>query len=335
MGQMWIKGIRAAISACFILMFSAAMSSPADAVEDGLLEARIGASYREVMRKFHEPDGVLIAAGEAVSYQVMPKVALIKPGETALPPLNSPSPGAGPIGSSGVPAWVEPVRVSYLADQQAEWVYDLRKTRGVTLGIVLSGEGADAVVTDVIVAGYPEHLKGKESHVLTEKGVTLQSSYATVLEKYGFPPLVEIFTPGAAPAVNSGRNARRQPAGIGTGNRMGGPGGRRGGPGGQPGRIGRGAASSFSVELTQMSGGRGDMMGGPRGRPGMMGGPSRSNRGQSPSRGRNRNAAASKLMATALVNNRSVNFSRDCILSYEGIAFTLHDMRVIRIHVSE
>lgn len=46
-------------------------------------------------------------------------------------------------------------------------------------------------------------------------------------------------------------------------------------------------------------------------------------------------AAASRLVTAAAVNNQAVNFSRDCILSYEGIAFTLHDMRVMRIHVSE
>jgi hypothetical protein len=46
-------------------------------------------------------------------------------------------------------------------------------------------------------------------------------------------------------------------------------------------------------------------------------------------------AAISGLMATAIVDNQAVGFSRDCILTYNGIAFTLHDMRVFRIHVSE
>jgi hypothetical protein len=46
-------------------------------------------------------------------------------------------------------------------------------------------------------------------------------------------------------------------------------------------------------------------------------------------------AAISGLSATAIVENQTVGFSRDCILTYNGIAFTLHDMRVIRIHVSE
>ena len=41
------------------------------------------------------------------------------------------------------------------------------------------------------------------------------------------------------------------------------------------------------------------------------------------------------LTATAVVNQQAITFSRDCIMIYEGIAFTLHDMKVYRIHVSE
>ena len=46
-------------------------------------------------------------------------------------------------------------------------------------------------------------------------------------------------------------------------------------------------------------------------------------------------APVDRFTAQAVVDHVSVGFSRDCILSYEGIAFTLHDMKVFRIHVSE
>jgi len=45
--------------------------------------------------------------------------------------------------------------------------------------------------------------------------------------------------------------------------------------------------------------------------------------------------AADRFTAQAVVDHASIGFSRDCILTYEGISFTLHDMKVFRIHVSE
>jgi hypothetical protein len=45
--------------------------------------------------------------------------------------------------------------------------------------------------------------------------------------------------------------------------------------------------------------------------------------------------AAEQFTAAAVVNHQTISFSRDCTMVYEGIAFTLHDMKVFRIHVSE
>ena len=42
-----------------------------------------------------------------------------------------------------------------------------------------------------------------------------------------------------------------------------------------------------------------------------------------------------QLTASAVVEHQQISFSRDCIMVYEGISFTLHDMKVFRIHVSE
>jgi len=46
-------------------------------------------------------------------------------------------------------------------------------------------------------------------------------------------------------------------------------------------------------------------------------------------------APADTMTAQAVVNNSSITFSRACRIVYDGIAFTLHDLRVVRIHVSE
>ena len=360
----------------FVALFVLALGTvagPAGAVEDGLMGARIGASYREVMRKFGTPTGVLISAGGGIMYQTMPARGLLAPGQA----------GA----AAGMPLWVDPVRVSFLANQQSEWVYDLRRSRGVMLGLILSGEGADAVVTDVIVVGYPEYLKGKPQPTRTEQGVTLQSTFSTVLQRYGFPPQLEVYAPGTAPAPTvggaGGGGARaggggggRGGAGMGGGGgRGGGGGGGRGGGGGGGGRGGgrggggrggmRGAIEpptsrfaaigqpcGFAVELTQGRGGRGGGRGGGGGGGGRGGGGGGGRRGGggvvARTGGANAGlpplgtaaatpaaAAISGLTATAIVDNQAVGFSRDCILTYNGIAFTLHDMRVFRIHVSE
>jgi hypothetical protein len=379
---------RGAFAALLVWLVGSAVT-PAGAVEDGLMGARIGASYREVIRKFGQPLGMLVSTGGGMVYQSMPSFS------SSLPAFGQAATAPGTL-----PRWAEPVRVAGLLTGQQEWVYDLRHSRGVSLGIVLSGEGSDAVVTDVVVCGYPEYLKGKKQYAVTERGVTLQSTYATVLKRYGFPPEAEALTPGATPAASAtgvgGAGARmgggaaggrggggmRAGGGGGGGMRggMGGGGGMRGGGGGgmRGGGGGRmrgaitpqtqlastlGGPSSFRVELTQMQGGRGMRGGGMGGGGGMRGGMGggggmrggmgggggmrggmrggtmgRASAGTLPPLGTAAAGAAgalSNLAATATVDNQAIGFSRDCVLTYYAVAFTLHDMRVIRIHVSE
>ncbi len=364
------------------LLFAAAFSclvlvGPAGALEDGLMGVRIGSSYREVLRRLGHSDGILFSAGGSIMYQTQPAATSGMPG---LPSFSTQQP------TGGAPVWVSPLQPASLADQQSEWVYDWRKTKGVALGVILSGEGADAVVTDVIVVGFPENLKGKPRPVTTEKGIGLQDTFAQVLSKYGYPPMIEIYAPssagGAAARQATGGRAgggRTMRAGgarggqgrgggaraAGRGQRGGGRGG--GGPMGGGGRRGgrmRGALDAttsaiaqgprYELELTggMMMGGGGRRGGGARG-PGGRGGGGRGSRMGGGGGARARGAAGGRarvglpplgqaapaggkvLTATAVVNNQAITLSRDCILTYEGIAFTLHDMRVVRIHVSE
>jgi hypothetical protein len=358
-------------------------TSQATAVEDGLMDVRIGASYRELIRRLGQPTGILFSAGGSMMYQMTPRGA-----EAGLPIF-----GAQPA-TAETPLWVLPVMPGYLGDQQSEWLYDLRHTKGVVLGAILAGKGADAVVTDVVVAGYPENLKGKAVPVRTEKGIALQSTFLEILKRYGYPPMIEIYAPsapatgagggraggGAAAGVRAGRGAAGAGGGMRAGRGMGGGGrGMRGGA--QGGRRMRGdlgittraivsaprsegqhvgppglATASFQVELTggMRSGMRGGGMGGGGmggrrgggggglggGRGGMRGGRfggAGAGRGTLPPLTAAALPAgqAAVFTATATVNNQAISFSRDCILIYEGIAFTLHDMKVVRIHVSE
>ena len=357
---------RSTLAGLIALLWIVLVAGQAAAVEDGLLGVRIGASYRELLERFGQPHGILFPSGGGLLFQTV---------SMAAPEGGLPQFGAQTQTTAQTPVWVFPVRTTALTGMQSQWVYDLRNSRGVALGILLSGEGADAVVTDVIVAGFPEYLKGKPDPVRTQKGIALQSSFSEVLKRYGYPPVIQIYAPTGISAA--GPQAVPGIGGMRAGARMGGRapagGAMRAGGTGRGGRRGRdeddprggmgGSAvapmssirgnevggSGLQIVLTGARGGRGGMgrdEDDPRG--GMGVGEMRDRtRGGGRATGARRGglppltagpaprAAAGQLTATAIVEYQQINFSRDCVLVYEGIAFTLHDMKVFRIHVSE
>ncbi len=342
-------GKRVTVLAVTVVLAAALAGGPASGVEDGLLGVRIGTSYRELTERFGPPHGILFPSGSGLIFQtVAPQVA-----QAGLPDF-----GGQP--TSQTPVWVLPIQTLGLGGMQSQWVYDLRDSRGVSLGIVLDGEGADAVVTDVVVAGFPKYLKGKGVPVRTQKGVTLQSTFTDVLKKYGYPPLIEIYAPVGAraagrPAAGGGLRAGAQTGAMRAGRARGaGRAGGRGRGGGRAGGGGRWGAAPLEdmmtgdkaplrVVLTGAPGGRGGRMRG--GGRGARGGGARGGRRASgggvrrtlPPLGAARAAAepGEQLTASAVVEHQQISFSRDCIMVYEGISFTLHDMKVFRIHVSE
>jgi len=314
---------------------------PAAALEEGLLGIRIGASYRDVVKRLGNPDGILFSAGGNLMFQTLSPAA---PG--GLPQFGMQAAGAQ------VPVWVLPLRTAFLNANQSQWVYDRRTKSGFAVGVVLSGEGADAVVTDVVASGFPENLKNKPQTVRTQRDVVLLSSFADVLRKYGYPPMAEVYIPSAAAAGAAGARAAGGLRGGGAAGGLRGPGAGGGlrGPGAGGGLRGPGAGGGL----------RGPGAGGGLRGPGAGGGLPGSGRAgglrgggaagglRAPAAGAGRlpplgagsaqqagGPAPNPLSATAVVDNVVVGFSRDCILTYEGIAFTLHDMRVTRIHVSE
>jgi len=362
---------RSILAALVVAIVAAAIAAPAHAVEDGLYGVRIGASYRALVERFGPPHGILFPSGSGMVFQT----AVPAPSQAGLPNFSQ-QPQA-----TQTPVWVLPIRASVLEANQTQWVYDFRSAHGFALGILLNGEGADAVVSDVMAAGFPKYLKGKPDPIRTAKGVVLQSTFEDVLKKYGYPPLIEIYAPsgaaggGARAAGGGGRGGggmRAGGAGGGGGMRAGGGGGRGGMRGGRGGGMGggrgggrRGAApdpvtmiadgdelGTYDVVLTgapgrRGGGGRGGMGGG-GGRGGMRGGGGGGRGGMRGGGGRGGGAAglpplgaptaagaAAELTAVAVVDHQQVSFSRDCVMIYEGIAFTLHDMKVYRVHVSE
>ena len=345
--------------------------------------ARIGASYREVMRKFGPPAGVLIAAGGGIVYQTMPTRGFTGLGQTGA--------ADGHAAAGLIPcAW------PFSPTSRRSGSTICAAPAACTLGIVLSGEGADAVVTDVVVAGYPEYLKGKQQYVRTERGVSLREQLRDRARTLRLPSA----DGGLSPGQRSCFDGRPRTGGGSAGAAQGGGArwrgrrwarwqalgavpwwrwrrarcrrGMRGGGGRMRGSIdapttrlaSAAPESTFEVQLTQMrggGGGRGAGGGGGMGRwwrsRGGGGGRGGVRRRWRRRRWRRRSLRATRyggalpplgtatataaaatisgLTATAIVDNQAVGFSRDCILTYSGIAFTLHDMRVIRIHVSE
>jgi len=368
---------RSILAALVLLIGVALTAAPADAVEDGLYGIRIGTSYRELVERFGPPHGILFPSGSGMVFQT----AVPAPAQAGLPDFSQ-QPQAAEM-----PVWVLPVRASILAANQSQWLYDFRSARGTAIGILLNGEGADAVVSDVIAAGFPKYLKGKPEPIRTAKGVVFQSTFEDVLKRYGYPPLIEIYAPsgvsrgagGGARAAGGARGGgmraggrggrgggmRAGGRGGGGGGRAGGGGGRGGGRGGRGRGGGRGEApdpvtmlaglelgSSYDVVLTGAPGRRGGGgRGGRGGRGGARGGGRGGARGGGRAGGGGRGArgaarlpplgaaaalgAGEELTAAAIVDHQQISFSRDCTMIYEGIAFTLHDMKVYRIHVSE
>ena len=170
------------------------IAGSACAVEDGLLGVRIGASSRQLIadRGFGQPSGILFPSGSGLLYQ----------GVAAAPGAGLPNLTQQAV--TDPPTWILPVRAATLTEKQLQWAYDFTGTKGVALGIILNTEGGDAVVTDVIVAGYPQRLKGKPAPVRTQRGIVLGSTFAEVLKRYGYPPLIEIYAPTTGAAARAG-----------------------------------------------------------------------------------------------------------------------------------
>jgi len=187
---------RSVLAALVVAMGAVVIAAPAHAVEDGLYGVRIGTSYRALVERFGPPHGMLFPSGSGMVFQT----AVPAPTQAGLPDFSQ-QPQA-----TEMPVWVIPVRTSVLEANQTQWLYDFRSTRGIAIGILLNGEGADAIVSDVIVAGFPKYLKGKAEPIRTAKGIVLQSTFEDVLKKYGYPPLIEIYPPsGAARGIGGAR----------------------------------------------------------------------------------------------------------------------------------
>ena len=326
------------------------------AAEEQLIGIRIGGSRRDLMTQFGAPgefssskSGFLLPGAGGMTWQ-----SRYRPTKTELASLG----GAATVGE-GLPWWALPVRVAALGPTQEEWIYRVDRHR-VSAGFIINGSGDDAVITDIIAAGF-----SPTSYVSTSRGIHLGSNFSDVLKAYGWPPRMEVYLESGAGAAGAGVVARAAPAGAiaGVGGLRGMPGlpaaAMRAGVGMPPGmRASVGATAGISPQMLQA------------GRQMLAQGMSAQQVAQMASQQVGRSISAQEVLqalggqagvtlpsttgpvssglaagllgggpgATSVqvsVDRAPVTLSRHAILYYEGVAFTLHRMRVVRIHISE
>jgi len=307
--------------------------SEAWALEEGLAGINIGSSPKQLMEVFGPPTGTLIS------------------GEGGAPTLVQWAFGGAAAGGGLLPPWAYAVRPATLGSNQQLWAYDLgKKAKGLAAGFVITGQGPDAVVTDIIAASF-KPAPAAQAFAQTRKGVHLGSSFQEVLLAYGYPPAMEIFV---EQGVAGGTTAGVGMPGMPYMPYMPMPGGQaRPTAGGMalPPMFGS-TPPSYQPQAARPPGYAGPASTSPYYpgtgtglyslyAPGGAGAPSLyapggAGAGLPPALSAYGGAAgAPGAGMVAMVNREPISFSKSLSLYYSGLALTLHDLKVVRIHVSE
>jgi len=299
-----------------LLGITFALVSPAWALqlESGLLGIQIDATPRDLTKTYGAPKGIIVPGPGGLTLNT------VRPGmEQLFSELGNVA--GSPTSQVGPPAWATPIWPAGLNANQQMWVYVLQG--GTLAGFVIKGSGLDATITDIIAASFKPNAK-----VVTERKVHLGDSYSRVLLNYGYPPLLQPFSGGtteaAMPIIPSATPLSA--AGLPTFNNV--MGGRRAG---LTGRGGRGRGRMRSSEGMEQGG---NMRTGRRaGTPGQRG---TIGQGQGPVPTLEAPpASVYPGEAVLVVNQRPVTFTRNCVILYDGLAFTIYNFKVVRIHVTQ
>jgi hypothetical protein len=189
-----IKSLPVALVALTALLF--AVPRAVWAIDTELAGIRVGSTPTAVSQHYGSPHGILARRSDgSVSYVASGPLTAV----STTTPGYAPTPERGPAGYGGtgqalsgstaglgLQPVADIVRVSRLGRSQIEWIYvlgDLRRGDVTSIGVVITGQGADAVVSDVIVAS----LGRTSTRVVTEKGIRLGDPLSSVISRYGFP----------------------------------------------------------------------------------------------------------------------------------------------------
>jgi len=148
---------------------------------------RVGSTPAEVSERYGSPLGILARRSDgSVDYigsgplAPLTAAATLRVDRTPTTYRGGGQVLTGSTANLGLPPAADIVRVARLGRSQVEWVYLLGD---LSLGVVITGHGPDAVVSDIIAAS----LKRKDARVVTEKGIRLGDPFSAVIGRYGFP----------------------------------------------------------------------------------------------------------------------------------------------------
>ncbi|UCH35329.1 MAG: hypothetical protein JSV65_02975 [Armatimonadota bacterium] len=250
-----------------------------------------------------------------------------------------------------VPPWAIAVRMAQVGPDQVQWVYNRDP---VAIGLLITGEGINAHVTNIVVSMWRDFKPSKIAE--TEKGIRLGSSFAEVFERYGWPNRMQIIAEaGTTEPQQAGTARAARPAAPGAGRpgalgglqlRLGG--GRDGGGSAAPaaarprptiGSSGVGPrlpAPRAAARPRAASGGLSLRLGGGRGEDRGTGPGPLPRVGRAPTTAPARVAVPTgptTSTAAAVGQVPNVTFTKSCILSYPTVDFVVYRMTVFRIHI--
>lgn len=248
-----------------------------------------------------------------------------------------------PLGET--PPWAVAVQMEQISPTQVEWVYNRDPA---SVGLVITGEGINAHVTDVIASMWRNF--GGSSVAETSKGIVLGSEFAAMLERYGWPNRLQIIAEAGVTqtqqraAVGAAAGARSLTGGLrlGGGVRMGGRRAAESGATAAPrpgmGMFGAGPMQAGTSLAPRPAGAGLRLNLGGRGLGAATRGP-----GPLPSVGTMIGPAVPTLrtgpsgppnsLEAAVGQTAGMTFTKSCIASYPSVDFVVYRMKVFRIHI--
>jgi len=196
-----------------------------------------------------------------------------------------------------MPVWALAVRMAGVNADQVQWLYNRDP---VAIGLLMTGTGINARVTNIVVSMWKRF--GPSKIAETTKGIRLGDTFADVLETYGWPNRLEIISEGGAGATARPGAARAAAPGGAAPRSL---------------RIGRRDEDEQEGRGLSLSARRPGPLPRVGPAPAVMPKPT--------------GPVMSRTAAAGPAGN--VTFTKSCIISYPTVDFVIYRMTVFRVHI--